>query len=269
MQVATIVPQNYLHLIEEDKYLMALGHLVEAPGMDKYTEFFKHRAKEEDVFIIMDNGVIEGDPRSIEELMRKAETIGANELVLPDVFCDMTPTLRAVDQATRFIASMDSEDTIDSLGFMAVPQGKTLEQWLSCAVVLLNNPLISCLGIPKVLVKLAGRDGRYRAIAELLDRVGELNVDLHLLGCWQSPLEVSIISKLINQGDLVNIRGVDSAIPYVYARAGMKINDSDRPDSKAIDFKQGAIDNEMLLATNIHMWRDCVDMDPDKQIHFI
>lgn len=268
MKVATILPQTYLNVVEDDDYLMALAHLINKPGMEKYTSFFKKKAAEENTFVIMDNGLIEGDPRPINELLDKAIAIGADELILPDVFRNSKETLRVVEDATIYLARHYSE--FGNMGFMAVPQGETLEQWLSCAVLLLENPAISCLGIPKVLVDIVGRDGRYIAIKHLMERVGDLGGrDLHLLGCWRTPLEVSIMAKAVEQGDLPEIRGVDSAIAYVAARANLKLNAGDRPDSRPIDFEDGTIENLTMLRYNILLWRDCVDMRKEKNFFFI
>lgn len=268
MKTATILPQRYLHLCEDEDYLMALAHLINKPGMEKYTEFFKGKGLEEDTFLIMDNGVIEGDLRPISELLTKAVEIHASELILPDVFRNSKETLRLVEDATLYLA--DHADEFGEMGFMAVPQGETLEQWLSCATLLLENPVVSCLGIPKVLVDIAGRDGRYVAISKLVDRVGDLGGrDIHLLGCWKTPLEVSVIAKGVLQGDLPEVRGVDSSIAYNMARAGIKINCDDRPDQDPIDFEDGEIENAVLLAHNILMWKDCVDMSKDKNIFYV
>lgn len=268
MKVATILPQRYLRVCEDEDYLMALAHLIDKPGMEEYTAFFKRKGLDENAYLIMDNGVIEGDPRPIAELLSKAVDIHANELILPDCFRNSKETLRLVDEATLYLA--DHADLVGNMGFMAVPQGETLEQWLSCATLLLDNPVVSCLGIPKVLVDIVGRDGRYVAISKLMERVGDLGGrDIHLLGCWKTPLEVSIIAKGVMQGDLPEVRGVDSIIAYNMARAGIRINCDDRPNQDPIDFADGKIENEVLLAHNILIWRDCVNMNKDKNVFYL
>lgn len=268
MKVATILPQHYLHICEDEDYLMALAHLINKPGMENYTSFFKRKGLDENSYLIMDNGVIEGDPRPISELLDKALQIHANELILPDSFRNSKETLRLVEEATMYLANRIED--VGEMGFMAVPQGETLEQWLSCAVLLLDNPAVSCLGIPKVLVDIVGRDGRYVAIKSLMDRVGDLGGrDIHLLGCWKTPLEVSIIAKGVLQGDLPDVRGVDSIIAYNMARSGIKINCDDRTNQDPIDFEGGKIDNEVLLAHNILIWKDCVDMRKNKNIYYM
>ncbi len=55
------------------------------------------------------------------------------------------------------------------------------------------------------------------------------------------------------------IRGVDSAIPFVYARAGLKLNSQDRPDSAPINFEFTEL-NKRLLRGNIHRWRKAGDV---------
>lgn len=268
MKVATILPQTYLDMTEKDDYLMALAHLINEPGMERYTEFFKEKGQDDDAFVILDNGVIEGDPRPIKELLMKARLINADELVLPDAFRECTKTLHLVEEATNFLINHHEE--VNDLGFMAVPQGKTFNEWINCAMVLIDNPAVTCLGIPKVLIDIAGRDGRLKAIQRLTELTVDLGgKDIHLLGCWRTPLEVSVLAKYILQGDIPEIRGVDSAIAYNMARAGIRLNEDDRSNQAPIDFKDGKIENETLLLWNVVLWRDSVDMNPDKNILFI
>lgn len=260
IQVATILPQNYLHAVEQDSYHMCLAHLIGKEGMESYTDFFKRQAAKGN-YVIMDNGLIEGAPQPIEVLYTRAQSIKASELVLPDVFRGAQATLSAVEEALKHLDKIAPKFPV-----MAVAQGATLEEWVDCAYKLIKHFDISCLGIPKVLVDIAGRDGRIKALQALDERLeGDFNgVKLHLLGCWQSSLEISMIAKLVEQKQLPEIRGVDSAIAYVYARAGKRLSDDDRPDSHPIDFKNGTCDNPLLLGYNIAFWQDCVNMQADK-----
>lgn len=262
MQVATIVPQNYLHLLRNDSYLMCLGNLIDAPGMEQYTEFYKNRSKA-GKYVIMDNGLIEGNPRPITELYFKALSIGADEMIMSDVFCDKEATLKAIEKSFAEITYnsafykkqkfLNPEDP----RFMLVPQGRDVEEWIDCAHELLcEYGRRKCvIGVPKVLVHLSGRDARAAAITGLLDRCPMArHITFHLLGCWTTPLEITILDKLARQQPTINIRGVDSAMPFVYARAGKRITDSDRPDSKPINFEYSKV-NPLLLRYNIYQWR--------------
>jgi len=252
MKVATILPQNFLNLVKGDSYHMCLAHLIDKPGMENYTRFFKNGIAD-DSYVIMDNGLIEGNPRPIEELIEKADMLGANELILPDVFKNSVETIKAVGAAMSYLENHPTD-----INLMAVPQGKNLPDWLCCAEMLLQYP-IKCLGIPKVLVSMGGRDGRLQALDALYQRCPEISgLDIHLLGCWQTPLEILTIAKAESQGLIPTIRGVDSAIPYVYARAGLRISDDDRPDSEPVNFEHGEVQNDLLLALNIEAWRDSI-----------
>ena len=253
MKVATILPQSYLHMAIVDDYHMCLANFIGEPEMEAYTNFFRDQAKLG--FVIMDNGLIEGNPRPIDELVVKAKLIGAHEMVLPDVFRDSKATLDAIDNA--YGRSLES-----GINLMAVPQGNTLEEWLDCACTIIGEYReVKTIGIPKVLVDIAGRDGRSIAITELAKRSPMLyHKDIHLLGCWNSALEITIIDKLSRTNKIPTVRGVDSAFAYVYTRAGVRLDSDDRPDSLPIDFKDGRIEgNERqvnsLLKKNIQLWR--------------
>ncbi len=254
MKVATIVPQNYLNFTAHDDYLMCLGHLIGAPGMDEYTAFFMSAAAA-GKFVMMDNGLIENDPRPITELAEKAMLIGASEMIMTDVFCDKEATLKAIEEGVKAL------EGVEHPRLMLVPQGKTVDEWVECAheIICKYTHLDYTIGVPKVLVHLGGRDGRVEALTKLVDRCPVAkHKTYHLLGCWTTPLEITIIDKLVQQGNLPNVRGVDSAIPYVYARAGKAMNSQDRPDSKPINFQHEEVPVLMLLR-NIHHWRRAAD----------
>lgn len=254
MKVATIVPQNYLNLIRNDDYLMCLGHLIGAPGMEKYTTFFQ-KAASEGKFVIMDNGLIEKDPRPITELAAKAMSIGANEMVMTDVFRDKDATLKAIEEG---IAALEG---IEHPKLMLVPQGNSVDEWVECAhkIICTYTHMDYTIGVPKVLVHLGGRDGRIEALVKLVDCCPVAkHKTFHLLGCWTTPLEITMIDKLVRQGDLPNVRGVDSAMPFVYARAGKTMDSQDRPDSEPINFEHSEV-NSFLLLRNVMHWRKAAD----------
>jgi hypothetical protein len=252
MKCATILPTAYLYLTKDDEYHMALAHLV---GKDqKYTEFYKGIGYDTSKYLILDNGVIEGNPRPIDELCEKAMLLMAQEIILPDAYMDMDKTLELSCEALQFAR----EHT--SLKVMVVPQGETFDDWVYCAEQMIEWD-IDTLGIPKNLVKIAGRDGRLEALKALGNKVRGL--DIHLLGCWESPLEVMMVKRAVKNKDIKPVRGVDSAIAYVYTREGLLLNQAARP-SGAIDF--GAKDADVdVLKKNIEIWKDaCVIPDDSK-----
>lgn len=263
MKVASILPQNLLHLIQDDNYHMCLAHLIGALGMDVYTDFYRNIGYQKDKYLIMDNGLIEGDPRPIEELVEKAILVKADELILPDVFLKYKETTKAVDGALGFIKSHDVR-----MNLMAVAQGETLTEWFECAKELIAMG-IKCIGVPKVLTKVGGRDARLQVLMALAYSGVDLKgVEFHLLGCWNSALEVIVMdSASRNKGNMLpNIRGVDSALPYVYARADLMISEDDRPDSAPINFKEDKVIDQRLLEFNINAWRGAGGADRDKAL---
>lgn len=262
MKAATIVPQHHLHLIAWQDYHLALAHLINKPGFEYYTKFYGDMAGHPEKFVILDNGLIEGDPRPMEELLDKALQIGADELVLPDVFQNREETYRKVyDSLNKLVHGNARVRT------MAVAQGKTVEEWLASARELLKLP-INTLGIPKVVAKLPDATGktswiqRLNVLQLLADDLEKSDVQVHLLGCWDTPLEIKTIAAAIAGGTCPEVRGTDSAIAYAFARKGMKMSEGDRPVG-AIDFGATDLDpDDVILKYNIQMWQhECGDID--------
>lgn len=266
MKVATIVPQQFLDMTRADDYHMCLAHLIDQPGYEPYTHFFKQIGRLPYNHLIMDNGLIEGRPQPIEVLVDRALLVDADELVLPDVFRDRAKTYAAVVDALN-------NPVINKLrgkaGFMAVAQGATLEEWVESAKDLMKLPIRS-LGVPKVLCSLPGGTtptgwlNRLDVLKAIEPYRQNNNIAIHLLGCWDTPLEAKMISKAEAEGVISPIRGIDSALPYVFTRAGMKMSEGERPDSSPIDFAMGGVDRK-LLKYNIGMWRyECNIHDTSK-----
>jgi len=251
MRLATIVPTKYLDRAASGNYFMALAHLV---GKDEvYTEFFKSKAMEDNAYVILDNGVIEGDQRGIEEIVRKANLIGASEIILPDVFLNSSATLDSTAAALEYVKFYAPE-----LRVMGVPQGTTLQEWIECAEMMLTMD-IDTIGIPKVLTSFAGRDARLTAITMLGNTCTRLlkYTDIHLLGCWDTPIELTMIQAAVNSGAIKEVRGCDSAIAYVYSAAGQIISNGPRPTGP-VDFASTQEIGE-ILETNMRIWRASVD----------
>lgn len=256
MQAATIVPQTYLHLIEDQSYHLALAHLLWEEGYEAYTDFY-HKQAMAGKFVILDNGLIEGNPRPIEELVDKAAQLGASEMVLPDVFQNGYATLMATYDALKFARSTAPE----GLRLGAVAQGSTMLEVIECAEELLDFN-IDTLYIPKVVTSFGGANGRLFVLEQIQEKLG--NRAVHLLGCWDTPMELKTIENYTRAGKIKSVRGVDSAIAYVHSRAGIGIYDGARPDSDPIDFKDGTIPpmEEFLRATISHWVKECAALPP-------
>jgi hypothetical protein len=224
---------------------MALAHMVDAPGFEDYTSFFTKMAND-GAFVMLDTGLIEGNARPIEELVEKAKLIGAQEMILNDVFQDHAGTLDSTWEALAYVKKHHP-----NIRTMAVPQGHNFEDWVACAKELCKWP-VDTIGVPKILTKLTGDPhARLKAITAIQDVIGEK--EIHLLGCWENPLELKIIENYIRQGKIKAVRGVDSAIAWAYSTEGLRITEDVRPQDP-IDFKATTVDDD-LLSLNIGFWK--------------
>lgn len=252
MKVATILPKKHLHLTKDDDYFMCLAPAVAADA--EYAKFFQDRAAE-GKYVIMDNGVIEGEPKPIEELIELALSINATELVLPDIFREKDATLRAVFSALDKVAISPYKGKV-----MAVAQGSNYEENRECLEMFMNWP-INAVGLPKVMTH-DNKDTQARIrianwflkqmdeFHEVMNRMPAWGMELHLLGCWGAPLEIGMAKS--RTGD--RIRGVDSGIAFMYTKRNMLISDGPK-EYVHIDFSNDEV-NEELLKENIKEWKE-------------
>jgi hypothetical protein len=243
MKVANILPQAFLHQAVKDDYHMALAHMVQEPGFQAYTSFFRTQARREGSFVMLDTGLIEGNARPIEELLRKAKYLEAQEMVLNDVFMEKAASLEATYDAMNFVKGHGHGD----IRLMGIPQGKNLAEWVEAAKEIVNMD-VDTIGIPKVLVKLEGMHGRLEALKALTEFI-KPEQQVHLLGCWETALELATIQNYVRQGSIVPVRGCDTVLAYAYASNNMRFSDGDRPQGP-IDFQATKVD-EKLLEYNI------------------
>lgn len=246
MLSATIVPQAFLHMVADHPYNMALGHLVQKEGFEAYTAFYREKGQDPNSFLMLDTGLIEGDARPTSELIEKARYMHADEMAVNDVFMDREGTLAASWKALNEIKASGLE-----IRTMGIPQGNCLEDWLLCAEEMIEWGF-DTIGVPKVLVKLEGMNGRIDALRNLGNMM-KSEQQIHLLGCWETPLELSRISAGVRDGVLVPVRGVDSAIAYAYAREGIRITDDERPQGE-INFGAQTCDLD-VLEYNIRVYK--------------
>ena len=142
MKLINIFPLNNM-VMEYSQYThMFLTHMVE-----KYP-LYEKIARECSGYKILDNSLIElGGSVDISRVIDVAERIGANEIILPDVFRSSHETLKTVESALKVIKEKYSEKRFT---LMAVAQGDSVESWNECYKELLLNPEIDVIGVPKV-----------------------------------------------------------------------------------------------------------------------
>ena len=236
-KVAHIVPVSCLSTIASNHYHMCLAHLV--AQNDEYAQFYRDMS-DSGKFVLMDNGAAENSQLEVGELLGLYERIRPTEIVVPDTLCDSKSTLEKADQ---FI----SQHGDLPYRFMAVPQGKTYEEWCACATTMLERyKRINTIGVSKFL-NIATDDPYIRFAASRhveaeAERLG-MDVDIHLLGCDEGP---SIVNDI--QMEVPSVRGCDSAFAYIATQAGIVISSSTQRPEGEIDFiggdyKLGLIEN--------------------------
>lgn len=163
--------------------------------------------------IIMDNSIVELGTAQSFEMVAAATDVMVNGLegvglvipVLPDVMGDGRETQRLVDsEYDKWSSGMGGN------GFMAVVQGKDMDEFAATATFLCDKalfPEITWLGIPRKLVESVG--SRQEPIKVLRELLGEDfgGYTIHLLGFSDNMEDDIACAKL------PGIRGIDSAVP--------------------------------------------------------
>jgi hypothetical protein len=122
----------------------------------------------------------------MEEVETAINVLNPNLVVIPDVLMDAEATLQS---AVTFFGEIRKLFPHPSFNFMFVPQGSTLPEWRRCLCEFFGLPLwgtklVTTIGIPKILHKVAINQGisdfhRF----ELLGFIPK-PLNIHMLGCW-------------------------------------------------------------------------------------
>lgn len=219
MHIIDIVPTNSLHLVTNEPMQMFLTHLV--LSNKTYAEW----AKNYKGYKILDNSLIENHGRAIDitDVLKAAEIIHADEIILPDVFSDGQETLKKVDQALKRCKDVPYK-------LMAVVHGKDYNEWIETFRCLDNYEEIDTLGIPKVCTKLSPK-GR----ADFENIWLDSSKEIHLLGLWYSFAELK---------DLKNperVRSVDTCQLAYLSKYHMEVL-SVRPDGFTLNLDRDHVD---------------------------
>lgn len=230
-RVAHIVPPSHYKDIVHNHYHMCLAHLV-GDGQNEYTSFYRGLS-DAGRYILMDNGAAEGSQMRPDELIELYKKINPTEIVLPDTLNDGYDTIAK----TKLFLDMMADEL--PYKFMAVPQGRTVEEWEACAMMLIQDERINSFGVSKFLnIATGNENARYYAcdaIERLLRKYNREGFEVHLLGCDEGP---GIVGQIIRRYSFV--RGCDTAFCYIAAQAGVGgiTKDVKRPEGE-IDFLNG------------------------------
>jgi len=223
MKFASIVPTKLLMTSKGQKSSpAALGyHLVLAPQIlrEPFYRDYYCRLHQQGHYIILDNGAAEEGTVSYSELQMAAEEVGADEVVIPDVLGDADRTSRLCEEFPYY------DFRHAHLAF--VPQGRTPDEWMECAIgnlslAQMNGGGIHTVMFPKHTESFLG--GRPALLHRFWGRVKYL-YHVHMLGFYANP--VKEIRELRKVDPHNRIRGVDSGAPVAYAQYNINLYRAD------------------------------------------
>lgn len=202
---APIVPKKFK--VDSPFALVLSQNIQKDPEQIEYWKNFKG-------YKVLDNGAFElGKPSgSIGELLNLATEIGANELVLPDVFRDDSQTIICTLTALKVVNAYRGANLLSKMRVMAVPQGETLDAWLQCYKTFLAHPDIDVIAINRDSAKFFGC--RVALLKYLEDRGLVKNTkQYHLLGMQDDIKEIQIVAEQYPW-----VRSIDSCFPYILSK---------------------------------------------------
>lgn len=211
MKVALIAPTPLLYTTTSTRYFMVLPHMLEDPN---YLDFYQMA----EGYKILDNGEAEVDSGHAdtaydkEDLINLAKTIGAHEIVVPDVMGDMEGTLQRVE-AFESTAKAHPQYT-----YMGVAQGKTYTEMLECIKVLARLDWIEVLALPRYAVNHFHTHARLDALRDFRALIDKQFKYVHCLGMGNWIREVVMLAENSS------VRGIDTSLPYSMALAGASLN---------------------------------------------
>jgi hypothetical protein len=224
MKVSHELPIDLMqHSYEWNDYEYCLPHLIDK--YERYRLFFQ-KARLDQRFIIMDNGLFEGVTHTTEDLLDKIYLVKPNIFIVPDEWNNSTATLRNAKHWMLNYKNRVPEDT----QFMAVCQGKTIEE------LVLTYQMLVDLGYKHIAFNhssIAYQDiypmnqplftqmyGRIELIRMLIEKdIVRKGLYHHLLGC-------SLPQEFLAYSEIKWITSVDTSNPIIVGSEGVRYGDN-------------------------------------------
>lgn len=193
------MPKGAYHLMYSGApRVMLLTHLVERD--ENYVALAKQHPN---TYKILDNSLIElGGATSMERLVTAAEEVGADEIILPDVFKDADLTIWKVKESIQWLKD---KGLLGKYKLMAVCHGATREAFLKCFDTLEKMPAVDVIGIPKVMCSF---DWVNNSRANLYPIFKNSTKEIHFLGVWYNLGEILSLPKEVYN----KVRSVDTCM---------------------------------------------------------
>ena len=216
--MAKFAPVAPAHIVERlpvatmGSYHLLLAHdVVKQP--DVYSRVYNHFG----MTTIMDNSVVELGEAVNPDIIKEAVHItGVSTIVLPDVLRNCDKTIDSIFEAHPiWLKFFERQLGIGrEWGFMYVPQGLSIEEFVRCAEASLELDRVNFWGIPRNLVREIGT--RERAIYVCRALAPERRI--HLLGFSDNIIDDVGCSRIRG------VEGIDSAVPLRLASLGLPMS---------------------------------------------
>ncbi len=142
IEVLNIMPLSYMerYFLKDNNQgkCIVMAHLMENK---KYLSIIKE-IKENGNYILLDNSApYLGSSVNNEDLLDCIKLIKPDEVILPDVLDDGEETIKRTKEF------LDAFSKYNRIKFMAVPQGKTIEEYKECYKIFARNSQIDLIGL--------------------------------------------------------------------------------------------------------------------------
>lgn len=253
MKLALIPPFAYLGDTNKTDYQLMLPHLIENTA---YSYQYEMLGADPNQFVILDNGVAEGEQIDWYDIQDIAASYNADEVVLPDVMGSMYGTQESVADALL------TWRRPKGVGLMYVLQGQTSAEIEISFRDACQYKSVTTIGIPRHLPTTFGiPDIRWRIVNWIMHTQLQRLQDrkIHFLGMNSAfPLEMEYYGERHSLQRRM-IRGFDTSAPYNFAYFGKHMANGvdicSRPDGYFE--KDAALFHATSLVSNIAYLKRC------------
>lgn len=208
----TPVPMLRKVLTEKETFHLTLTNLV--LNDDVYLEFYQKRIAQGD-YVVMDTPAFEtSEPTSIGAVETAAARLNPSEVVLPDDVGSGSNTVLLAKRTKEKLALASYSGKT-----MAVPHGRDIREYLTCAIELVEEIGVDVLGVVEEIPELFGHS-RLEVVQKIHNRLPE--AQFHLLGVDEELLDFWV-------PDHLPVRSIDTAKFVVYGLNGIRLDPEKKP----------------------------------------
>ena len=216
MKLALIPPIELLEYTERTSVQLALPHLMKN---DTYRYVYQRHCDDPNQFVILDNGVAEGEMTSTADLVNLGDLLGVDEIVIPDVLKDARGTRNEYNKFKSWIADNIGPEFWDRTRTMYVIQGRNEDEFYEQAMLATSGRFRArTIGIPRHAIETCNNPKIRYDLAKIISRKSP-GRSIHLLGA--SPAEPWEMASFAGARW---VRSTDTSSPFNFAFVGERIN---------------------------------------------